>query len=168
MFQFLECGLKYNPNLPEDVQVRLKALDGWDFSQLIEDMTPRLILEEGRLFSIEQLIPILLHYGQFYPEVKLIAQKALLPWLGDSPQSQGSLGIDAAFIEQACIRIKSIVEEMALEFKKFVAISLVEPNQVHAPPGPVDMFWHFLLLHTVQYNEFCDKVWGTHVFDKDI
>lgn len=168
MTKFLELGLKYNPNLSQDVQDRLSALEAWDFSQLVDDMTPRLLLEEGRLFSIEQLIPVLLHYGQFYPEVKAIAQAALLPWLGEESRTQGSLGLPAEFVESACVRIRAIVEEMATEFKKFVAISLVAPDQVHAPPGPVDMFWHFLLLHTVKYNQFCQEVWGTHVFDKEL
>lgn len=46
------------------------------------------------------------------------------------------------------------------EFKKFVALTLIEPGITFAPPGPVDMYWHFMILHTKEYKEFCERVWG--------
>ncbi|MBL7682041.1 MAG: hypothetical protein JNK00_01680 [Flavipsychrobacter sp.] len=164
----LESALKYRLDLDTETQQRLQKLQEWDFTQIIEDMTPRLLLLEGRLFSIEQLIPLLLHFAQEDDEIKVIAQKALLPWLGGDPYYQQASGIDYDFVEKASEKIKNIVVEIVDEFKKFVAISLIEPNQVHAPSGPVDMFWHFLILHTIDYNRFCDEVWGSHPFDKSI
>jgi hypothetical protein len=158
----------YKPSLDKDTISRLEKLSIWDFSTLVEDMGPRLLLEEGRLFSIEQLIPILLHFAQSDPAVKDIARSAILPWLSDVPYIQQKSNLSEEFVSQACDRMKHIVDILAEEFRRFVAISLVEPDQVHAPSGPVDMFWHFLILHTVQYNKFCEEVWGSHAFDKHL
>lgn len=47
------------------------------------------------------------------------------------------------------------------EFKKFVALTLIEPGLVFAPSGPVDMYWHFMILHTKEYREFCQTIWGS-------
>ena len=46
------------------------------------------------------------------------------------------------------------------EFRKFVALTLIEPGITFAPPGPVDMYWHFMILHTKEYKQFCEKIWG--------
>ena len=53
-----------------------------------------------------------------------------------------------------------IAKMLEIEFKKFVAITLIEPNTPHAPSGAVDMFWHFFILHTAYYFEFSEAVWG--------
>ena len=46
------------------------------------------------------------------------------------------------------------------EFRKFVALTLIEPGITFAPPGPVDMYWHFMILHTKEYKQFCEKIWA--------
>lgn len=46
------------------------------------------------------------------------------------------------------------------EFKRFVALTLIRPGHVYAPSGPVDMYWHFLILHTEDYRDFCNQIWG--------
>jgi hypothetical protein len=46
------------------------------------------------------------------------------------------------------------------EFKKFVVLTLLRPGIAHAPPGAVDMYWHFFILHSEQYQKFCETVWG--------
>jgi hypothetical protein len=53
--------------------------------------------------------------------------------------------------------IARLLEE---EFKKFVALTLIAPGVPHAPAGAIDMYWHFFILHTEQYQEFCAQVWG--------
>jgi hypothetical protein len=53
-----------------------------------------------------------------------------------------------------------IAKQLEIEFKKFVAITLIEPNTPHAPSGAVDMYWHFFILHTAYYFEFSEAVWG--------
>jgi hypothetical protein len=53
--------------------------------------------------------------------------------------------------------IARLLEE---EFKKFVILTLIKPGVAHAPPGAVDMYWHFFILHSEQYSAFCEEVWG--------
>jgi len=53
-----------------------------------------------------------------------------------------------------------IAKRLEEEFRKFVAITILTPSTPHAPPGAVDMFWHFFILHTEHYMEFSEKVWG--------
>ena len=51
------------------------------------------------------------------------------------------------------------------EFKKFVSITLINPGVPHAPSGAVDMYWHYFLLHSQQYNAFCEEIWGNYEGD---
>jgi hypothetical protein len=55
---------------------------------------------------------------------------------------------------------EELAKRLETEFKRFVAVTLVRPGIVHAPSGPVDMYWHFFLLHTQQYRQFCTDIWG--------
>lgn len=60
---------------------------------------------------------------------------------------------------KADIEIARLIES---EFKKFVAITLIKAGVTHAPSGPIDMYWHFFILHTVKYRDFCEKIWGSY------
>lgn len=53
-----------------------------------------------------------------------------------------------------------IAKRLETEFRRFVAITLLTPKVPHAPPGAVDMYWHFFILHTTEYESFCNDVWG--------
>jgi len=53
----------------------------------------------------------------------------------------------------------SLAKKLEWEFKKFAALSITKPGKVYAPSGPVDMFWHFFVLHTRQYAHFCREIW---------
>lgn len=55
---------------------------------------------------------------------------------------------------------KRLAQRLEEEFKRFCIITLVKPDVPHAPPGAVDMYWHFFILHTECYMEFSKKVWG--------
>lgn len=55
---------------------------------------------------------------------------------------------------------KRLAQRLEEEFKRFCIITLVKPEVPHAPPGAVDMYWHFFILHTEGYFEFCKQVWG--------
>ena len=46
------------------------------------------------------------------------------------------------------------------EFKKFVILTLLKPGVAHAPPGAVDMYWHFFVLHTEPCTSFSEAIWG--------
>jgi hypothetical protein len=56
--------------------------------------------------------------------------------------------------------LEELAKRLETEFKRFVAVTLVRPGMVHAPSGPVDMYWHFFILHTRQYRQFCTDIWG--------
>lgn len=53
-----------------------------------------------------------------------------------------------------------LAKRLEAEFKKFVALTIIKPGVTHAPSGPVDMYWHFFILHTATYRQFCHEVWG--------
>ena len=63
---------------------------------------------------------------------------------------------------RADFEIASRLEE---EFRRFVAITLLTPRVPHAPPGAVDMYWHFFILHTERYMNFSEEVWGSFLGD---
>jgi hypothetical protein len=54
-------------------------------------------------------------------------------------------------------RLAARLEE---EFKRFCVLTLIRPGVPHAPPGAVDMYWHFFILHTQEYADFCEVAWG--------
>jgi hypothetical protein len=55
---------------------------------------------------------------------------------------------------------KRLAQRLEEEFKRFCILTLVKSGVPHAPPGAVDMYWHFFILHTEGYLEFCKEVWG--------
>lgn len=55
---------------------------------------------------------------------------------------------------------KRLATRLEEEFKRFCVITLIKPDVPHAPPGAVDMYWHFFILHTEAYLDFCKAVWG--------
>ncbi len=54
-----------------------------------------------------------------------------------------------------------LAKSLEVEFRKFAALTLLTPKVPHAPPGAIDMYWHFFILHTEQYTKFCEDVWGS-------
>lgn len=58
-----------------------------------------------------------------------------------------------------------LVQRLETEFKRFCVLTLLKTGVPHAPPGAVDMYWHFFILHTKEYANFCVSVWGD--FDGD-
>jgi hypothetical protein len=56
---------------------------------------------------------------------------------------------------------REIAKRLEDEFKRFVVLTFLAPKVPHAPPGAVDMYWHFFILHTEEYAEFCEKIWGS-------
>jgi hypothetical protein len=49
-----------------------------------------------------------------------------------------------------------------LALKQYYGICFLDPN-VHAVSDVVDPFWHSHILHTVQYNAFCDRLIGKYM-----
>ena len=61
-----------------------------------------------------------------------------------------------AHFGKADLEIATMLET---EFKRFISLTILEPGKVYAPSGPVDMYWHFFVLHTREYKDFCSKMW---------
>ena len=55
---------------------------------------------------------------------------------------------------------QEVAERLETDFRRFVALTLIQPGVMHAPAGAIDMYWHYFILHTEEYAEFCKKVWG--------
>ncbi|MEA3143068.1 MAG: hypothetical protein QOG31_392 [Thermoplasmata archaeon] len=56
----------------------------------------------------------------------------------------------------------AVAQRLEREFKRFVALALVRPSRRNAPSGPVDMYWHFFVLHTPEYVEFSTRIFGDY------
>lgn len=56
----------------------------------------------------------------------------------------------------------NVATQLEFEFKRFVSIALIRPSRRNAPSGPVDMFWHFFILHTPEYVGFCTAIFGAY------
>jgi hypothetical protein len=57
---------------------------------------------------------------------------------------------------------KRVANRLELEFKRFIVLTILRPTKRNAPSGPVDMFWHFFVLHTPDYVKFCKTIWGKY------
>lgn len=55
-----------------------------------------------------------------------------------------------------------VSRKLEFEFKRFVALALLKPSRRNAPYGPVDMYWHFFVLHTPEYVQFCTAIFGDY------
>ncbi|PFC31714.1 hypothetical protein [Bacillus thuringiensis] len=53
-----------------------------------------------------------------------------------------------------------LAKRFEIEFKKFVILTLIKPDLRISPPGAVDMYWHFFILHSKKYFKFCKLVWN--------
>ena len=53
-----------------------------------------------------------------------------------------------------------VTRNLEIEFRKFVLLTLIRPDRRNAPSGPVDMYWHFFVLHTPEYIGFCTAIFG--------
>eukprot|EP01083_Nonionella_stella_P116289 345421_1 len=54
----------------------------------------------------------------------------------------------------------TMAKRLEHEFRRYVILSLLMNNEISAPAGPVDMYWHFFILHTRHYFDFSRNLWG--------
>ncbi len=47
--------------------------------------------------------------------------------------------------------------------KRYYALAVLEPDEVHAVSMPVDPFWHAHILFSADYFEFCDRAFGNYL-----
>jgi hypothetical protein len=55
---------------------------------------------------------------------------------------------------------REYVEQMAIEYKRFLTLSVKYPEETIAPSKDVDKFWHGHILDTMKYVEDCQNVFG--------
>jgi hypothetical protein len=55
---------------------------------------------------------------------------------------------------------REYVDQMAIEYKRFLTLSVKYPDETIAPSKDVDKFWHGHILDTMKYAEDCENVFG--------
>jgi hypothetical protein len=55
---------------------------------------------------------------------------------------------------------REYVDQMAIEYKRFLTLSVKYPQETIAPSKNVDKFWHGHILDTMKYAEDCQNVFG--------
>jgi hypothetical protein len=55
---------------------------------------------------------------------------------------------------------ESSIAELELNFKRFLALRVLHPSLTLAPSFPIDAVWHFFILDTAGYRNFCADVLG--------
>src|SRR6266853_697515 len=55
---------------------------------------------------------------------------------------------------------REYVDQMAIEYKQFLTLSVKYPEETIAPSKDVDKFWHGHILDTMKYAEDCQNVFG--------
>src|SRR6266478_1204058 len=58
---------------------------------------------------------------------------------------------------------REYVNQMAIEYKRFLTLSVKYPKETIAPSKDVDKFWHGHILDTMKYAEDCQNVFGYFV-----
>lgn len=59
-------------------------------------------------------------------------------------------------------------ERGVFALKQYYAVALFDPANGHAVSRSLDPFWHFHVLHTEQYVEFCNKVVGEYMHHRPL
>ncbi len=60
------------------------------------------------------------------------------------------------------------VEKCILALKQYYVVALLDPNNFHAVSDILDPFWHAHILHTKQYVEFCQDVFGEYMHHRPL
>lgn len=147
-------------DLSDDLLRRLKLLEAYDLGFLLLGLSPRRLLSDGRLFDNEQVLPLLLHFGQWDNRCKYYVSEIMRQWLIFNPSQEEAEYVD----DQEAIDFRNYFFEtyaipLIEEFRKFVAMCMLYPDEQNAPPGPVDMVWHSFILNTEAYNKFSSEIW---------
>jgi hypothetical protein len=58
---------------------------------------------------------------------------------------------------------REFVLRVELEYRRFIALAVLEPADRLGMQGPVDEFWHQHILFTVDYHRFCRAVAGGYI-----
>lgn len=144
----------------DDLKRRLELLEAYDLGFLLLGLSPRRLLADGRLFDNEQVLPLLLHFGQWDRRCRYFASEVMRQWLIFNPSDEE---VEYISDEDAISFRDYFFEKYAVplieEFRKFVALCMLYPDEQNAPPGPVDMVWHSFILNTDAYEKFSREIW---------
>ena len=55
------------------------------------------------------------------------------------------------------------LDEGVLALKQYYAIATLDPRNMHAISDAVDPFWHAHILHTEEYVDFCNRMFGRYL-----
>lgn len=152
--------LAANPEVDDDLSKRLLLLEQYDLGFLLLGLSPRRLLRDGRLFDNEQVLPLLLWFSQWDKHCRYWTAQVMQQWLVFNPFEGDFEGVpDQKAIEFRDYFFVKYVIPLIEEFRQYVALSMLYPNEHNAPSGPVDMVWHSFLLHTEQYEDFSKRIW---------
>lgn len=143
-----------------DLYCRLKDLEQYDMGFLLLGMSPRRLLRDGRLFDNEQVLPLLLWYSQWDKYCRYWASEVMRQWMIFNPSAGDLEGVE----DEKSIKFRDyFFEKYAIplieEFRRYVAMTLIYPEEHNAPSGPVDMVLHSFILNTERYEDFGRTIW---------
>ncbi len=148
------------PNMDAGLRDRLRRLEEFDLGFLLLGMSPRRLLRDGRLFDNEQVLPLLLHFAQWDKHCRYWAAEVLRQWLIFNPAEGDFERVpDVKAIEFRDYFFEKYAIPLIEEFRQFVALCMLYPEEHNAPAGPVDMIWHAFILSTEDYNKFSSEIW---------
>jgi hypothetical protein len=148
------------PDMSAELRARLELLESYDLGFLLLGLSPRRLLRDGRLFDNEQVLPLLLWFGQWDKHCRYWASVVMRQWLVFNPSEGDFEGVpDEDAVKFRDYFFTTYAIPLIEEFRTYVALSMLYPKEHNAPSGPVDMVWHGFMLATEQYEEFSRKVW---------
>ena len=62
----------------------------------------------------------------------------------------------------------NFLERGVFALKQYYAVALLDPANAHALSRALDPFWHFHVLRTEQYTEFCSRVVGEYMHHRPL
>lgn len=156
----LDNCLRAKPEMNDDLRNRLLLLEQYDLGFLLLGLSPRRLLRDGRLFDNEQVLPLLLWFSQWDKHCRYWAAKVMQQWLAFNPADGGLESVpDEEAVEFRDYFFQKYATPLIEEFRQYVALSMLFPDEHNAPSGPVDMVWHSFLLDTEQYEDFSRRIW---------
>ncbi|WP_327255437.1 hypothetical protein [Streptomyces sp. NBC_01244] len=156
----LDKCLAAMPDMDDGLRERLRLLEEYDMGFLLLGMSPRRLLRDGRLFDNEQVLPLLLWFSQWDKHCRYWAAEVMKQWLVFNRSEGDFEGVpDEKAIEFRDYFFAKYAIPLIEEFRQYVALTMLYPNEHNAPSGPVDMVWHGFMLNTEPFEDFSHRIW---------
>jgi hypothetical protein len=102
----------------------------------------------------------LLHFAQWDKHCRFWVAEVFKQWLIFNPSQNDFESVpDEKAIQFRDYFFDKYAIPLIEEFRQFVALCMIYPDENNAPPGPVDMIWHSFILNTDEYWKFGQEVW---------